>query len=226
MSTDRVEELRHYGCIDPEEFANFRIQRFAEHTGLDIEPAFQMVIGELAALSAVRDENFRQMLETGFARKIVRMYSERGVAGLVGERPLIVMDNYVHLYEFDDPVSTEDNYITFYDPLHPLTVRNFHTAEDPKATRLVGSITIGRPNSDGELWLGKGITVEDYDVVADCFKRLLALRENGTTPHLLASLDHIFLPYGGYIESLLQSADIGHGPVEYSGVTTELKVAA
>jgi hypothetical protein len=208
MSTDRVEELRHYGCIDPEEFANFRIQRFAEHTGLDIEPAFQMVIGELAALSAVRDENFRQMLETGFARKIVRMYSERGVAGLVGERPLIVMDNYVHLYEFDDPVSTEDNYITFYDPLHPLTVRNF------------------RPNSDGELWLGKGITVEDYDVVADCFKRLLALRENGTTPHLLASLDHIFLPYGGYIESLLQSADIGHGPVEYSGVTTELKVAA
>jgi hypothetical protein len=227
MGLSREKELIAYGCQSPDWFLRDHIPRYAAHYGVGFQAAYEAVLGEHVALTEVRNANFQQMLDTGVARRMMAIYAERGKLRQIGERPLIVLDNYTYMMKdnrSDDPYRSST---TYYDPLRPLAVSNFHVMTDPIPTQCLDPITIGRPNADGELWLKPGITVEDYDVVSECFKRLLALRDEGKTPHLTDNLDHIFIPYTlGDPDKPYDPANFHHDPVEYSGITTELKVAA
>jgi hypothetical protein len=229
MSLDRVKELITYGCKEPEWFLRDHIPRYAQHYGVGFEAAYQAVLEEHVALTEVRNENFQQMLDTGVARTMLDIYAKQGKLRDIGERPLIVMDRYAYMMKRnkpDEPYSSNTTY-TYYDPICPLLIRNFSVMSDPVDTRCLEPIVIGRPNTDGELWLDEGITVEDDDVVSDCFKRLIELRVEGRTPHLQDSLDHIFIPYTlGDPEKPFNPADFHHDPVEYSGIASGLKVAA
>lgn len=226
MSTSRQAELSAFGCISPEWFLRDHIPRYAAYYGFDIAEAYSRVLAEVVALDVVRKENFGQMIESGMAQRMLNIYARRGKAGLLGERPLVVMDNHAYMMRDnarDDPSKVD---ITYFDPGISLAIGNFHTMDDPVPVQCAGSINIGRPNSDGELWLGDGITVEDYDVVRDCFSRLLALRVSGITPHMQSHMDHIFIPFTlGSAEHPYDPNKFHHGPVDYTGITTELKVA-
>ena len=73
----------------------------------------------------------------------------------------------------------------------------------------------------------KSLSDADCDVVKDCFKRLLALRNSGETPHMSDSMDHIYIPYNlGNEEYPFDPTKFHHDPVDYNGFATELKVAA
>lgn len=214
--------------MEPAWFLREHIPRYADHYGVDFVAAYQALLGEHVALTEVRNENFKQMLESGVAHRMLQIFAKREQLQHMGERPLIVMDKFAYMMRDnkpDDPLSSD---ITYFDPLNPLSVTNFHTMEDPIPTQCVDPITIGRPNSEGVLWLKKGVTVEDYDVVKDCFNRLLALRENGVTPHLMTHLDNIYVPYTlGDPERPYDPNDFHYDPVDYNGtVTSELKIAA
>lgn len=224
MSLGAEEELRANGCMNPEWFLRDHIPRYANHYGVGFVAAYQAVLGEHVALTEVRNENFRQMLDSGFAHKMLQIFAKRGQLHLVGERPLIVKDNYIHMMKRDNPDDPFSDF-TYYDPLNPLAISNFTTMEDPIPAQCADAIAIGRPNSEGDLWLINGVTVGDYDVVRDCFNRLLALRVNGITPHILPHLDMIHIPYTlGHPERPYDPNHIQHDPVDYTGFTTELKV--
>ncbi len=223
----RESDLEANGCKNPDWYLRNHIPRFAEHYGVDMATAFQLVLGEVVALHEVRTENFKQMIEAGTARKMLRIYAKRGDISFVGERPLIIIDNYVTRVKRPKKDEPEGTATIYYDPYKPLAIQNFRVMDDPIDTQCVSPIVIGRPNAYGELWVDEGISVEDYDVVRDCFKRLLALRTEGTTPHLDHTMDHIFIPFTlGSEEYPFDPTKFHHGPVDYNGIATDLRTVS
>lgn len=212
----KLNELERYGCTDPSNFLSSHIPRYAEHFGITYEDAFGAVLAEIVALDEVRTINFQEILESGLATKVLKVAGERGIAHLFGELPMVVQDAKIYR-GIRDPETRE---FDWFDPTVPLTIGNFHRMVDllRNASRSE-SIDIGRPNSAGELWLSAPFEPEDYDVVVSGFKRLVALRTSGITPHLERSLEHIYIPYTlGAEENPYDPSKITHDPVDYTGL--------
>ena len=188
------------------------IPRHAEHYGLSFDASYDSVLAEIVALDEVRNQNFQDMLESGFARKILQILGNRGIVQHVGEKPLIVKDNWIYRTSGRGP-NGEHSYDT--DPTTPLAVCNFRQAIDWSKIHAV-SVTVGRPNAQGQLWLADGIEAEEYDLVVTWFDRLVELKRSGVTPHLDSHLEHIHIPHTlGNAEHPYDPTKLRHHPVEY-----------
>ncbi len=220
MSQESQErELERYNCTEPEWFMRSHIPRYAEHFGLYFDDAYERVLQEIVAVDKVRNENFEDLVESGIARKVLMYLGERGLVQHVGERPLIVTDNRIYRMTKGLPEdSNSSSDWTEYDPLIPLTISNFQLMTDRPYVPQV-EVVIGRPNSHGKLWLGSGMDVGDYDVVVNCFQRLVDLRLSGEAPHLESQLPHVFIPFTlGDSEHPYSPDTIRHDSVEYHGL--------
>lgn len=217
---DLLEKLDSLECTEPEYFLRDHVPRHAQHYGISFKQSFDAVCGELEVFKAIRDANFRDLIASGTARKVLEFYANAGVIDKVGERPLIVTDRFIYRMITDDATGET----TYFDPLNPLGIGVFSRMVDDGRYGYSGTmdVSVGRPNSDSDLVLLSGFNVDDYDAVVSGFNRFKQAKAKGELPHIDSFFHSIWIPYtlGEDGRHTYDPEEFDHPPVEYTGIAT------
>jgi hypothetical protein len=201
-----AETFRQAGSDDPDQLYGAGAERYAEHLGVGLSQARQMLLGEVEVLHRIHLQNDRDLTESGLVA--------HAVSEVIARRKTMPADNLRHALQLAErPWLVRDNYCRVQDPgLVALDTIQF-TMQDEigRPPRLI----VGRPDGGGMLHLWNGSTEGHYQAVADGVRRIREAQDAGYLPNLNWDLTGIFVPYA------FAGQPLARAPLEYDHASVQ-----